>query len=305
MGKATLYISIPMTVLVFLQFYSPQSAWVNRGVGGSLEGAGFTGTGTFSRPPGTFSFTNGNTLFYSFAAPFIIFFSLNSTKINRIILIASIVAMIFAIPLSISRALFFQVIISLFFMLLAVGRKPKNLGSILIFLLLIVIAAMGLSRFGAFQTATEAFTDRFESANEAEGGLNSVFLDRYLGGMLEAIKSSSELPFFGGGLGMGTNVGSSLLTGSSTFLLSEGEWGRLIGEMGPIMGMLIIVIRVLLTIKLSILGYKKVASGNHLPWLLLSFGLFIIPQGQWGQPTSLGFSTLVGGLIIASFRISK
>ncbi len=42
MGKVLLWISVPMAILITLQFYSPQSAWVNRGVGGDLEGAGFT-----------------------------------------------------------------------------------------------------------------------------------------------------------------------------------------------------------------------------------------------------------------------
>ena len=51
-----LYISIPMTVLVVIQFYSPPTAWVNIGVGG--EGtAGFGAVGNFMRPPGVFSFT--------------------------------------------------------------------------------------------------------------------------------------------------------------------------------------------------------------------------------------------------------
>jgi hypothetical protein len=36
MGRVLLIIAIPMTVLIALQFYSPQSAWVNRGVGGDF-----------------------------------------------------------------------------------------------------------------------------------------------------------------------------------------------------------------------------------------------------------------------------
>src|SRR5690606_35555803 len=41
-GKILLWISIPMVILIGLQFYSPQSAWVNRGVGGDMEGTGFS-----------------------------------------------------------------------------------------------------------------------------------------------------------------------------------------------------------------------------------------------------------------------
>ena len=43
LGKAVLWVSIGMTFLVAIQFYSPQTAWVNRGLGGDLEGSGFQG----------------------------------------------------------------------------------------------------------------------------------------------------------------------------------------------------------------------------------------------------------------------
>ena len=103
-------------------------------------------------------------------------------------------------------------------------------------------------------------------------------------------------------MGLGTNVGSQLLSGKTVFLISEGEWGRLIGEMGPLLGILAIFIRLALTAKLGIISFKKLNSGNLLPWMLLSFGALIIPQGQWAQPTNLGFSVLSGGLIIAAMN---
>ena len=57
-----LYLSVPMTLLVVVQFYSPDTAWVNIGVGG--EGtAGFGGAMGYMRPPGTFSFTSGYVAF--------------------------------------------------------------------------------------------------------------------------------------------------------------------------------------------------------------------------------------------------
>src|SRR5690606_29927170 len=43
MGNVLLWMVLPMAVLILLQFSSPQSAWVNRGVGGALEGSGFSG----------------------------------------------------------------------------------------------------------------------------------------------------------------------------------------------------------------------------------------------------------------------
>ncbi|AKD03983.1 membrane protein [Pontibacter korlensis] len=304
-GKATLYLAIPMAVLIALQFYSPQSAWVNRGVGGSLEGAGFSGALGYFRPPGTFSFTNGNTLFFGLVSVFIFYFWINVHDINRFLLIGATIALLIAIPLSISRSLFFQVGLSLLFSCFAISRKPKYLGKVLVFCIGIGLAFFFLSQTSLFSTAVEAFTARFVSANESEGGLSGVLVDRYLGGLVGSLSASSELPFFGHGLGMGTNVGSMLLTGDLTYLISEGEWGRLIGELGALMGLAVIFLRLALCVNIVWASYHKLMLGDLLPWMLLSFGLLVVPQGQWAQPTSLGFSTLIGGLMLASLRVPK
>jgi hypothetical protein len=301
-GIVTLWISIPMVLLIGLQFFSPQSAWVNRGVGGDMAGAGFSGALNYFRPPGTFSFTNGNTLFFSFVASFVCYFWLNPNGISRIILIGSTISLIAAIPLSISRGLFFHIGVSFIFAILATSRNPKYIGRMLVANISILFALVFLSNTSFFQTATGAFANRFETANMMEGGIKGVFLDRYLGGMIGALNESSSQPFFGYGLGMGTNVGSMLLEGKIQYLISEGEWGRLIGELGPLMGVTIILLRLGLIIKLGAASYKKLLTGNLLPWMLLSYGLMVFPQGQWAQPTSLGFCIIIIGLIIASFR---
>jgi len=302
-GRAILWISIPMALLIAIQFYSPQSAWVNRGVGGDLEGAGFSGAMGYFRPPGTFSFTNGNSFFFNIAAVFVIYFWLNAKDTNKLILIGASVAVLMSIPLSISRSLFFSMIISVFFATVGAILNKKYASKMVFSGVILFFGLLVLSQMTFFQLATAAFTDRFESANTNEGGLEGVLADRYLGGMIGALKSSAEQDFFGFGIGMGTNVGSKLLTGGSVFLISEGEWGRVIGEQGAIMGIGIILIRLGLSLKLTINAYKRMTGGDLLPWILLSFGLLIIPQGQWAQPTSLGFSTLIGGLLFASMRL--
>lgn len=303
LGRITLWISLPMVVLIAIQFYSPQSAWVNRGTGGDEGGAGFTGALGYFRPPGTFSFTNGNALFFGFASTFVCYYLLNSDRINRLLLIGSCISILAAVPLSISRGLSFTVAIVVFFMLTALTRKPQYTGRVVIGIIGVVLLFIILNQFVFFQTASEAFTTRFTSANELEGGLvEGVIGDRYFGGMLGAITNSSQLPFFGYGMGMGTNVGSQLLTGEINFLISEGEWGRLIGEMGLLLGLLAIIIRMGFCLHITIVSYKQLAQNNILPWMMLSFALLAIPQGQWAQPTSLGFSTLAGGLVLASLN---
>jgi hypothetical protein len=291
-----------LAVLLAMQFYSPQSAWVNRGVGGDLEGSGFSGALGYFRPSGTFSFTNGVTLFYSLAACFVVYFWISTFSINKILLLSATAALIMAIPFSISRALLFQVLVIMVFALLAISRNPKYLGRLAIALIGISIIFVILSQASFMEASIAAFTHRFEVANESEGGYEGVLLDRYLGGMIEALNNSSELPFFGFGIGMGTNAGSFLMTGESRFLMGEGEWGRVIGEMGFLLGMIIIMVRLGFCTEITIASFKKLTQGELLPWLLLGIALTTIPQAQWAQPTTLGFSTIFGGLIIASLK---
>ena len=305
LGKVTLWITIPMTVLLVLQFYSPQSAWVNRGVGGDMEGAGFSGALGYMRPPGTFSFTNGTTLYYSFAASFIVYFWLQPKGVNRLILIGATAGLLAAIPLSISRGLFFQVVLSLVFAILTAISNPKYFGQILVSAVIILVAFGLLSYTSFFQTATKAFFTRFELANKGEGGVESVLVDRFLGGLVGGLTSSSRQPFFGFGIGIGSNVGSLLVHGGEGLVLGEGEWGRWIGEVGPLMGLIIVYIRLSLGVKIALACLQRLKMGDLLPWMLLSFGLINIAQGGWAQPTSLGFSIFISGLMLASFRLPK
>lgn len=304
MGKMILWISIPMIILISLQFYSPQSAWVNRGVGGDMEGSGFSGAMGYFRPSGTFSFTTGNTMFFSLLTCFVLFFWISMAKINRMLLIAATIALFIAVPFSISRSLLFQVVIGTAFAVLASFKNPKIAGRIIgagvaSFVILVI-----LSNTSFFQTSTEVFTSRFETASTVEGGLQGTLVDRYIGNLLSAVDGSSaeKVPFFGHGIGLGTNVASFLLTGGRNFLIAEDEWLRLVGEMGFLMGLGVILIRLGVCAEFAIESYQRLKLGDFLPWMLLSFCLLIVPQGQWAQPTALGFAVLIGGLLLASLN---
>jgi hypothetical protein len=303
MGKVILWISLPMAILISLQFYSPQSAWVNRGVGGDLSGAGFSGADGYFRPPGTFSFTSGLVYFFGLAASFVFYFWLQPQYINKILLIASTSALLIAIPTSISRTLFFEVVISALFFLFVKSSSPgflKNMMQVVFGLFVLIIVAVNTN---SFNTQIETFSSRFTSANVQEGGLESVFIDRFLGGMVGAfIDIDDSHAILGQGIGMGTNVGAQLLSGNTTFLIAEVEWGRIIGESGILFGLAIILARISMTASISTQCFKFLRKGDALPWMLLSFGFINLLQAQWAQPTNLGFYVLIGGLILASLR---
>jgi hypothetical protein len=255
-GKFMLVVAMPMLVLIALQFYSPQSAWVNRGVGGDEAGAGFSGAMGYFRPPGTFSFTNGTTLFYSLLGPYVLYFWLNPEGVKRWVLIGATIALLIAIPLSISRALLFQTLIGVMFCMFAGSSNPKYAGKLFGALAGLLVLILILSQTSIVGGALEVFLARFDSANESEGGVEGVFVDRFLGGLLGAFTTTSALPLWGYGIGMGTNVGSMLLTGGVSFLIAEGEWGRTIGELGPILGLGVVFLRIGMSINMGYLALE-------------------------------------------------
>jgi hypothetical protein len=302
MAKALIWISIPMAFIITLQFYSPQSSLINRGVGGDTAGSGFSGALGYFRPSGTFSFTTGNSQFFGFVSVLVIYFWLSSSQINKILLIVATITLIAAIPLSISRTLVFQVTLSSVYAGLSIIRNPKYLSRFIVAAAGLVLLMAVLSQVSFLATATNALTTRFSNASDSEGTIGDTLSGRLLGGINEPFQAA-DFPFFGYGIGMGTNAGAKLLVGSADqFLIAEGEWGRLVGEMGAILGGFAIFIRIAAGIKLTKEVYKKLLMRDLLPWMLLSISLQALAQGQWAQPTALGFSVLTAGLTIAALR---
>lgn len=307
-GTVLLWLSLPMMILNAFQFYTPQSSWFNRGVGGDMAGAGFGGALGYFRPPGTFSFTNGNVLFWNLTGAYVFYGWLSRERFNRNLLIVASVALFGAVAFSISRTLVFQLGLTGIFVLFALARKPGYFSRVVVGIVAVALAAFVLSNLPVFHTGLHAFEVRFEQAttSEGHGSVSKNIIDRMiLGGMVNALTQSTELPFWGYGLGMGTNAGAKILTGKTLFLISEGEWGRLLGECGLLLGLAMILIRVALSFKMLRNSYVAMTRGNVLPWILLSVGLVNILQGPWAQPTSLGFAIFIGGLVLASGQSVK
>ncbi|MDT3404789.1 hypothetical protein [Mucilaginibacter terrae] len=306
-GEIVMWLAIPMTVLMGLQFYSPQNAWVNRGIGGDEAGGGFAGAMGFFRPPGTFSFINGLVSFYGWVTAYVMFFWLDERPyIKKWLLFGITGCVVAAIPLSISRTFFFQVIVSGVFAAVIALRNPKISGKFMMAGASILILFTVLGKASFFQTGTAAFTERLTVANNAEGGAEGVFLGRFIGGLLGGLTENANVPFFGYGLGLGTNAGAKLQTGATKFLFNaEVEWGRVIGEMGFLLGVITIFCRVAVTFDMTLKSFAAIGKKDYLPWMLLSFILINVAQGQWAQPTSLGFGVFTGGLILALLRPVK
>lgn len=299
-GKAVCWLGLVMTPLIAAQFFLPQSHFVNIGVAG--EGtAGFAGAGGRFRPPGTFSFTTGLASFYSLYAAIVAAFALSVQRMKAWWWL-SVIALVVAIPLTVSRTVLFSVGITvILFVVAGIGNSRLVRRFAIGCVILGALAPLGMLNT-AFREGMVAFSNRWINANEAEGGLLGVVFDRFLGGLLSAFSATGNVPPLGYGLGMGTNAGSSLMTGERQFLIAEGEWARLVGEMGLTLGVLVIFCRVAIAFFLLKVGFSAWRRGRPMALLLGSVTVIWIVQGNWAQPTSLGFAVLGGGLTAAAAR---
>lgn len=307
MGQFLLWLSIPMTVLIVIQFYSPPTAWVNLGVGG--EGtAGFGGAMGYMRPPGTFSFTSGYVAFQGIVGCLLFYYLvMNDTlpdayRFSTWVLVLLAICYLLTIPMSISRTHFFQTSVFLTFLGAAAVRKAKLKSRFLKFMAIALMSVIVLSFTGIADMGIEAFTARFEGANKVEGGMEGVVGNRYFGGLWRGLMGF-DIPVFGYGLGLGTNVGAHLMGGNmySFGFNGEVEWGRIVGECGLIIGWVIIGVRLFLSLKLWRLAYRLlIKKYDLLPWMLSAGMMLTVPQGQWSIPTNLGFCIFLGGFTLAA-----
>jgi hypothetical protein len=301
-GKSILILLIPMTVLVIIQFYSPQNSFVNIGVGGDLKGAGFGGALGFFRPPGTFSFINGLSLFYGLAASFVFYFLYENNVLSKWLIYFSTICLIISIPFTISRTVLFQTVLAFTFTFVFILKNKNHFWGIVIFCFVILILFFLIQASKTFGIGVKAFTSRFESASLAEGGLKGTLVDRLFGTLIESVKNAIDEPFWGSGIGSNTNVGFKLLGHKKGSTISDYEWERTFKEIGPFLGIIFIFFRVMLSVNILIKSIKKNRNKEFLSWMLLSFSFLQILQGQISQPTSLGFIVFSGGLTIAAMN---
>jgi hypothetical protein len=307
MGRVLLVVNLLMTVIVYIQFISPQTAFINVGLGGEGS-AGFSGAKGYSRPPGTFSFISGLSVFYTAVSVFVFYFWLSKDTCSKILLYLSTITLVIALPLTISRGAVVAVFIVGMFAIIASVTSTKMLNKLLITVFVFYVAFAVLQNYvEIFSLGTEVFMDRVEAANKStgsEGGLKDSILLRVADDIVRPFVNLFSQPMFAGNLGMGTNAGAQMLTGKISFLVSETEFGRLVGEQGIVFGGGIMFLRIFLTISIAIRSWKLPKEERLLPFILCGAACSAIFQGQWAQPSVLGFAVIMVGLVMVNLKKS-
>jgi len=253
-----------------------------------------------------FSFVSGTIYYLSAVAAFLLHTTLARIPCKTWLLGASGAALIVALGVSGSRS----TVLAVAFVVASVGVilliRPSLVSKFGRHLFLAVVLVWAISYLPVFQEGLGILSDRFvESAESAETSVVGNLTSRVLGGFTEPLRIVTSVPLGGFGLGVGTNGGAAFLTGGADFLLSENEWSRILLESGPILGLAFLIWRCALVFGIGRFAVGQVRAGNTLPLFLFSAGLFILLQGPFGQPTSLGFAVVFAGLCLAAKPVEE
>jgi hypothetical protein len=290
-----LLLLIPMTLLVAWQFISPPGARINATAGGDLGGQ-LIATGSHIRPAGTFSFVTGMVCFLSLNAAFLLSGFVDKAIFPRWLRTAAIPCLMLSLAISGSRAAVASVTVIVAVVFIVCSRKLSELRRLLVPAALGYLTFLALGHSSMVKEGLEVQQERFREG----GGVQQGIVERYLGTFGQSIDVACHVPLLGYGLGLGTNAGAVLLTGSRRFLMAESEWPRVIAESGPILGYAYLLLRLWICGFLVRQAWLALARGQAMPFFLVAAAGLDLISGQFGQPTILGFAVLSAGLSLAS-----
>lgn len=298
-GWWVLVLIVPMSLLMVAQFHATPDSLLNRTASG--EGEQITAGLGKVRTAGTFSFVVGVVAYYALATGLLIWAALKRGVYTNWLLFAAGVALLIGIAVSGSRSVVGACAVVVASLLLVLFLRPAAVNRFGQTLLVAVILGFIVTKTPIFKEGFTVLATRFSDVAESEEQSIAVgLISRVFDGFSESVRVFPNAPFFGFGLGIGTNAGARFLTGETTFLLAEGEWARMILESGPVFGLAFLLWRFAVVIRIGLLCLQSVQRGNLLPLLLFSSSGLPLMNGQFGPPTIVGFAVFTTGLALAA-----
>jgi hypothetical protein len=301
-GRYTLLLALPMAGLMVIQFKSHPDAMINCGAGGGI-GSQLGGALGKVRPPGFFTFITGASQFLAFATAFVIYGFWQKKTYHRLLLLASGIALAVSAVVSTSRLTLGGIGVVFLMVGIVVYYDRRTVSNVVGMLIPIGVVMVVATNLDVFNEGKMVFEARLKETGDLVGGVAGtavnwtmrVFGDFY--GGLAAIKTA---PLLGAGLGVGTNVGARLLTGELGFLLAEGEWARVVLELGPFLAIPYLLIRASICKYIYTCAAQSARIGNALPMLLFGSCGLLMFSGQFSQTSTLGFAVIGAGLSLAA-----
>lgn len=308
-GWWSLLLLVPMALLMVAQFRAAPDALLNRTASG--EGEMMTAALGKVRTAGTFSFVVGVVAYFALATGFLVWGALKRDVYKNWVLFAAGIALLIGIAVSGSRSVVGACAVVIACLLVVLVLRPSavnRFGQTLLAVLALGFMVRQIPKDAAvvvlFHEGINVLTTRFSDVADAEERSITVgLISRVFEGFSEGVYVFPNAPFFGYGLGIGTNGGARIVTGpnsQNTFLLAEGEWARILLESGPVLGLAFVLWRCGLVVRIGVLCLRSVRRGNVLPLLLFSSSGLPLMNGQFGPPTILGFAVFTTGLALAA-----
>lgn len=318
--KFLIVIFIPMTVLYVLQWGAPPSSLLNASIGGEVGEKGIEAAYGAVRPSGTFLHCIGS----SYYNPIIVslfcvtmFSSYYRQLLVKRIYIFLFVSVIVCLITSVSRGAVIQSVLTLLFVALFVTAFGNSkamtktiMGLIGIYVLFLVFSNVNIGG----KNLIAPITDRFEIAAEQEGGTSGVMSSR----VLEPYKFWNDKgklldpPFFGYGIGAGSNYGTQTLHIVNSFYTDSQAWGLgehssqiVTNEMGFLFGGIVFFLRIGFCISLFFPCLRKLQQNKDiLPLTLWTLSITYFGNGNLNLTMTLGWIVIVMILLLTSLNTS-
>ena len=296
-GFWTLVCSLPMAVLVVLQFSSRPTSWLNAGAGGAANSMLESAYGHI-RPSGTFSFTNGLGGFSVLVAAFFLWQLFEQKLFPRLLWLASGAALVIMIALSGSRSAVGSTGLIIVTVLLIGFVQPRYWSSSIKLVMLLALGGLLIGSFSVFSQGLQVFSSRFGSADNVQTG----FFGRFFEAFYKPFSVIEIAKPWGAGLGLGTNAANGIINdGKRGFLLAEGDTARVILESGPLIGVTYQLMRTVLVLYFGAAAFRSLYQrANTLPMLIFSGAAAVVLLGEFAQPTELGLAVIAAGLCLAA-----
>ena len=319
-GKLMIYTSILNSVLLILQFNLPVEHFLNyqgSEIDERIIGYSVSSLDGLFRPGGLFMHSSQNAVFQMLPLAYMLYFIfLQDSGKNRKISIFALVIQIISLPFAISRTTIFchAGILAFFFLF---GLPKANKMTLIKYIPLIIVGLMILSYVPSVNEALNSMSNRFTNASQsqfddlttAEGTLKDLYNRNIVYNLRALIQPKTldgeDVPFWGFGQGMSTQVGGRLLSINRNAGFSLAEWDglRIMCESGMIFGWIIIFVRIGYAFRF-LFSINKLTKNNKflslslLPVFLISFYLLT----NWGNLFQANFAFFVGGLFLVSLK---
>lgn len=305
-GLCTIWILLPLTALEVAQYLAPPGSFLNKGAyEGSVQIYYVEG---HTRASGTFSFVAGPTSYVPLAAAFVVYGLMHERFAKKWLLWAATGALILSIPVVGARTIVFELAGVVGCAIITSLLGGAQLGKVFKIAAPVLALFFLVSLLPVFTQASASFKRRVTDANAQEGGGSTrrVLAKR----ALAPVQNQLEVTDFmsnplGVGMGKGAAAISKLTTGDVKFITGEGEFGRVIGEMGPFPGLAFMLFRLILALTLIAQALAAARRKEPLALLLAPMALPGIFFAILEQPTEQGFVIIGLAFTLASLNLSK